>query len=328
MGWVLALVMVLSWCNGWSSGWSREALARELVDRIVAVVNEEVIALVDLNQKLKPYIGRIRQMDLAMDQERQMIFKVRQDVLDKMIDDRLTDQQIRQFNIMIEPQEIDEAIERFKEAKAITDEQLRQGLETEGMSFDQFQESMREQILRIKLVNQQIKSRIVITDNDVQAYYEAHPEEFGGGAQVHLRNLVLLPPEGDDSQALTRQEALIKTIFAELDGGRPFAEVAAQYSQSSLAASGGDLGQFNPEDLAPNIRQAVADLSPGQYSPVVPTDQGLQIFYIEDRMAAQAKPLEGVAAAIETKLYNEIVNTKFEAWLAELRAQAHIKIIQ
>lgn len=301
--------------------------ARELVDRIVAIVNDEVIALVDVNQELQPYIGRIRQMGLALDKERQMIFKVRQDVLDKMIDERITAQQIQQFNIKVEEQEIDSAIERFKESKSITDEQLRQGLEGEGMSFEAFRQNMREQILRIKLVNQQIKSRIVITDKDIQAYYEAHPEEFGGGAQVHLRNIILLPPETGDSDARDSQEQLLATILEELASGKPFTDVAIQYSQSSLAASGGDLGKYNPQDLAPQIREAVADLKPGQYSQVVVTDQGLQIFYIEDRTPAQAKPLGEVAAAIETNLYNEIVNTKFNTWLEELRAQSHIKII-
>jgi len=320
-GWMVSALLVNMLMLG------SEAAARELVDRIVAVVNNEIIALVDLNQKLKPYIGRIRQMGLATDQERQMIFKVRKDVLDKMIDERLTAQQIRLLNISVEPREIDAAIERFKESKAITEEQLRQGLEAEGMTYEEFRQSMQEQILRIKLVNRKIKSRIVITDNDVQAYYSAHPEEFGGDDQVHLRNIILLPPAADDPEAGERQQETMAAIVAEIDSGRPFPEVAAQYSQSSLAASGGDLGQFNPQDLAPEIREAVMKLNPGEHSRAVATDQGLQIFYVEDRMTADAKPLEEVAAAIETKLYNEIVNTKFNAWLEELRAQAHIKII-
>ena len=146
-----------------------------------------------------------------------MIFKVRKDVLDKMIDERLTAQQIRQLNISVEPQEIDAAIERFKESKSATEEQLRQGLEAEGMTYEEFRQSMREQILRVKLVNRKIKSRIVITDSDVQGYYDAHPEEFGGEDQIHLRNVILLPPPADDPEALELQKETMAAIIAELD---------------------------------------------------------------------------------------------------------------
>ncbi len=106
---------------------ANSALGAELIDRIVAVVNNDLIALEELNNQLKPYLEKISAMGYPPDKQRQMIFKVREDVLNHMIDQKLTDQEIARYNITASDKEVDNAIERVKKTNSLTDEVLPAG---------------------------------------------------------------------------------------------------------------------------------------------------------------------------------------------------------
>jgi parvulin-like peptidyl-prolyl isomerase len=97
----------------------------EVLDRIVAVVNEDIILLSELRERMAPFAQRIRKQGFDLDQERQMLFKVRGDMLDRLVDEKLTDQEIKRNGIQVEETEIDNTIERIKAANSFTDEDLR-----------------------------------------------------------------------------------------------------------------------------------------------------------------------------------------------------------
>ena len=139
-----------------------QAKCAEVVDRIVAVVNDDIIILSELNQTLKPFAGRLKELGYSPEKERKMLFKVRSDILNQLIDQKLADQEIKRFNITVSEKEIDNAIERIKEASSYTDEELREELTVQGLGMEEYRESIKEQILRAKLINWEIKSKIVI----------------------------------------------------------------------------------------------------------------------------------------------------------------------
>ncbi|MBW2443445.1 MAG: SurA N-terminal domain-containing protein, partial [Deltaproteobacteria bacterium] len=147
---------------------SADLLAQEpeLVDRIVAVVNNDIITLYDLNRAFAPYVKNIKALQYPPEKERQTLFKVRQDILNQLIDRILANQQIKRGQITVSQNEIDNTIERFKESRQLTDEQLRLGLESQGMSMEDYRKEIEEQILRAKLVNREVKAKIVITKED------------------------------------------------------------------------------------------------------------------------------------------------------------------
>ena len=100
------------------------------------------------------------------------------------------------------------------------------------------------------------------------------------------------------------------------------------YSESPLAADGGDLGEFEVDSLAAGIQEAITELGQGEFTQVLETEQGYQIFYIESVTPGESIPLLSASAEIEEKLFNEIVNEKYTGWLEDLRGKAHIKIMQ
>ncbi|MGD8723360.1 MAG: SurA N-terminal domain-containing protein, partial [Desulfobacterales bacterium] len=132
-----------------------------VVDRIVAVVNDEIITLYDLNTELKPYEENIKALGYDADKTRETLFKLRGDLLNKLIDRKLTDQQIKKNKISVSSKEIDQAIERIKEMRHYTDEEFRAGLAEQGLTMEEYREKLKQQLLRRNLVNREIRSKIV-----------------------------------------------------------------------------------------------------------------------------------------------------------------------
>jgi len=299
-----------------------------MIDRIVAQVNDDIITLYELNRKAAPYIRRVKAMARPLDEERRMIYELREKVLNQMVDEKLTEQEIQRYNIRVSEEAIDKTIEEMKKRTLMTDQQLRASLEKEGLSMEEYRERMKNQVLRVRLVNREVKSKIVITDEDIRAYYEKHREDYTGSGSVHLRQILLaFPPMASeaDKQALRKK---MDQIRQRAMAGTPFETLARENPASPGAADGGELGTFQINDLAPQILKALEGLQAGEVTEVLETGQGLQLFYVEARDTGEGKSLEEVSAEIEDILYGEIVNQKFLTWLNELRQRSHIKIIR
>ena len=293
----------------------------EIVDRIVAVVNDDIITLTELNSSLKPYAEKIRSLGYPQDKEQQLLFKVRKDILDHLIDQKIEDQEIKRSKVEVSQQQI-------KETNYLTDEQLRAALAKDGMTMEEYREKIKGQILRTRLVNLKVKSKIVITKEDIKAYYEKHIDEFGGKPKYHLRNIILKVPLFTDTKKKLEIKTKIDDILEELKSGDSFEALAVKYSESPAASDGGDLGEFEFDSLSPQVQKAIEKIKPGEFTPVLDTDLGYQIFFLENIVSAKGKTLEEVTPEIESKLYNETIDNKYRAWIGELRKQSVIKIVQ
>lgn len=301
--------------------------ASEVIDRIVAVVNEDIILLSELRERMAPYVQRIRQQEFDLDKERQMLFKVREETLNRLVDEKLTDQEIKRNDIQVDEATIDATIERIKTANYFTDEDLRRVLKQDQMTMEQYREKIREQVLRSRLVNYQVRSKIVITDAEIRAYYDSHPELYGGEVSYHLRNILMLVPEYSTDTEKAAIHEQMKQVRSQILSGEAFADMARKYSQAPAAADGGDIGEFEDKALSPQIRAALEGLDPGGTTEVLDTDQGFQLFHVEAINRTEGKPLASVKEEIHQKLFTEVVDKEFLSWLEDLRSGSHIKII-
>ena len=300
----------------------------EIVDRIVAVVNDDIITLFELNRSLKPYEDKIYALGYPEEKERKMLFKVREGVLSQLIDKKIEDQQIKRSNIKISEEQIDQTIERIKGQNLFTDEDLRHALAKDGLTMEAYRENIKEEILRTKLVNLEVKSKIVITEEDIAAYYEKHVDTYGGKQKYHLRNiLITIPTFVDESQKLEIRGKLDE-ILKELNAGESFETMARNYSDPSTAAEGGDLGLFELDSLSPQLQKAIKGMKPGEVTPVLDTDQGDQIFFLQEILKTSGNSLKEVSPEIQRILYEENADKKYQEWIEGLRKQSVIKIIQ
>ncbi len=299
----------------------------ETVDRIVAIVNDDIITLFELNRLLKPYEEGIKNGGYGLEKEHEMLFRIRNRLLNGLIDKVLTDQQAKRYDLAISEEEIDKNIERMKVEQFQTDETLRAELKKQGLTMKEYRDLMREQILRGKLVNYEVKSKIVITNEDVQAYYQAHIEQYRGSITYHLRNIILRTSAQDSPSEKEAVKLKMEMILSQIKDGKSFETLARTYSESAAAADGGDLGFFEINELSRQIKEAVKDLKTGELSSVVETPQGYQLFFAEERVEKPGKSLAEASPEIREKLYNEIVNKAFRSWLDGLRDQSVVKII-
>lgn len=307
-----------------ASGGSVRAQETGVVDRIVAVVNADIVTLYDLNRAFKPYEDNIKALKYPPEKERQTLFQVRSDVLNQLIDSQLADQQVKRYQISVSQKEIDTTIERLKQARSFTDEQLREGLAAQGMTMEEYRKEIESQILRTKLVNREVKSKIVITPEDIKAYYERHREKYAGDIKYYLWNIFTKASEYEKDTALKEMRA----VEAKLKAGTSFEALVKQLNESGSPAKGTDLGLYRRDELSAQLQKVVENMKAGEYSPVLDTNFGFQIIYVQKIEETSPKPLAELESDIKRILYNEYVDNRYQEWLEDLRARSYIKVIQ
>ena len=329
----IGLLLTVCFCGGviFSFGFSAfkaQAADTIVVDRIVAVVNEDLITLYDLNKMLQPYEENIKALGYTPERERETLFKLRSDLLNRLIESKLTDQVVKRYNIEVSEQEIDTALERIKDSRALTDEELRAGLAQQGLTLEEYRKNIKNQLLRNKLVNREIKSKIVITESEIQAYYDSHREKYAGEKKYHIWNIFIRFSEltGEYARSIAREK--METVIDQLKQGQRFESLANEDSNSPTEPKGADLGLYQLDELSPQLQKAVGDMKAGDFSPILETDMGYQIIYVQKIVETDDKSLEKVKSEIQEILYNEAADNKFQAWLEGIRKRAHIKIIK
>jgi len=295
----------------------------EIVDRIVAVVNSDIITLYDLNRAFRPYEANIKALRYPAEKERQTLFQVRSDILNQLIDSQLADQQIKHAQISVNQKEIDSTIERMKEARSFTDEQLREGLAAQGITMEEYRKEIESQVLRTKLVNREVKSKIVITEDDIETYYDSHQEKYTGDKKYYLWNLFIKASAIDKDRALQEMES----VALKLKQGSSFEDLVTELNESSSAVMGTDLGLYRREELSEELREVVTKLKSDEFSEILETNFGYQIIYVQKIQDTEAKLLAEVEVEIQQILYDESVDNKYQDWLEDLRARSHIRII-
>jgi peptidyl-prolyl cis-trans isomerase SurA len=298
-----------------------------VVDRIVAVVNDELISLYDLNQSLEPFARKVKDLGYSAEKEREMLFQVRTDLLRQLVDAKLVDQEIKKNKLTVAEGEIDRAIERIKAARHYTDEDMRAGLAEQGLTMEDYRKEIKEQLLRSKLVNLEVKSKIVITEKNIQEYYERHREKYAGERKYHLWNIFISADSAADGSNQETALNKMESILAKLKQGVPFESLAEDSNISSLGARGGDLGMYLPSELSEQLRDVVGKMKAGEFSSILNTGNGYQIVYVQKIIETEAKSMSEVATEIHDILYREMVDSRYQVWLDDLRERSHIKII-
>ncbi|MGD9236064.1 MAG: SurA N-terminal domain-containing protein [Desulfobacterales bacterium] len=323
----LSLLCLMTFTSGFVSS-SAQADSPVVVDRIAAVVNDEIITLYDLDKELKPYEENIKALGYDADKTRETLFKLRTDLLNKLIDRKLTDQQIKKNSINVSSKEIDEAIERMKETRSYTDEDLRAGLAQQGLTLEEYRENLKQQLLRRNLVNREIRSKIVVTNEEIEEYYNAHREKYAGNTKYHIWNIsIRLSQYADDTEKQMASEKM-EAVLAQLKQGRSFKSIVSENLNAPGTPQGADLGLYQLDELSAELQSVVKLMSTGEYSSILSFAGGYQIIYVDQIIATDPKAIAEAKNEIQDILYNEAINNRYNSWLTELRERSHIKIIK
>lgn len=239
------------------------------------------------------------------------------------------------MSISVSEADIDMAIDQILARNKATIEDFRKDLAAMHMTEHEFREDLRDQILQSKLSNYQIRSRLVITEEDIQEYYQKQytkeTQESGyyilqmGFTWEKQGNLVM-PGTVAKQDARKRAEEIRDRVL----DGESFKELAKSFSNLPSAKDGGDIGLIKKDEMAQYMRDTVLPIKPGEVSPIVETESGYQFFKLlsvrEGDMVILA-PYESVRVEIRDLLYQEEIREQYDKWVKELREKAYIKTL-
>ncbi len=286
-----------------------------IVDRIVAVVNDEVITLSELDEAAAPLYQRYLPGVENPVKKEELIKEIRQKVLRQMIDDLLVAQEVKRLGIKVSDEEIDHFIENLKRQNGLSDEKLAEMVRAQGLTMEEYRQRVAEQIKRIKLIQAQVRGRLVITEEEMKAYYQKH--YLPSAKTKYELAAIIVQGGGAEKKA---QEA-----YQKLRAGEDFSRVAEEYS--AVKGSGQGLGAFSLDELSPEVREVIKSLKPGEFSPPVKVGNTWQIYLLLGVRSEGAKPFAEVKPEIQQKLYQERVDQLFQNWLKELREKSYIRIL-
>lgn len=302
--------------------------AAAVADRIVAVVNGEVITLSELHRAFAPYAAHIEANYKGPDKE--AFLKQNQAAfLQRMIDQMLIEQEAKKPGAGIAAVKDEEVMAVVKDMLAknrLTMQAYLKKLAEEGNTLESSKQEIRGQMLRMRLLRREVQSRILVTDEEIGEYYDKHREDYEGREAVHIRQIFLPVPEGADSGARDRVRAEANQLRERILKGERFEVMAARYSRGPAAAEGGDIGFVERGVMMPEVEKTAFSLPVGEVSEVLETEAGFLLLVVVDKKGAGLKPLPVVRDEIKAKIEDEKVNKKYDEWMVELRKKSFIDI--
>lgn len=264
----------------------RSAAAPIEADRIVAIVNDEVITLNDLRARLDSALGQLKRQGTPLPPrdvlERQM--------LERLIVDRVQLQTARDTGLRIDDSQLDQALNRIASGNKMSLTQFRQALEKDGIRFAKFREEIREEMTVARLREREVDNRLVISDAEVDNFIAAQSSQTGGGEEVQVAHILLRAPESASPEQIQKLKAKADQVLERLRKGEDFSQVAAAYSDAPDALQGGMLAP-RPMDRLPGIfAEAVGKMKPGDVSPLLKSPNGFHIVKLVAKKGSLSLP--------------------------------------
>jgi peptidyl-prolyl cis-trans isomerase SurA len=251
----------------------------ELVDRIVAIANNEVITQFELNDRTAMALQQLRKQNTPLP-PRNVLEK---QVLERMINDRIQLQFARETGIRVDDIQLDKTLQRIAEDNRVTLDAFRAALEKDGVSFAKFREEIRNEIILARLREREVDNRIVVTDAEVDNFLSTRAAQAGGEDEYNLAHILVRVPEQATPEQIRERRARAEKALEELKGNGNFAQVAASYSEAPDALAGGALGWRTASRLPAIFLDALASLRPGDTSPILRSANGFHIIKLLDK---------------------------------------------
>jgi peptidyl-prolyl cis-trans isomerase SurA len=317
--------------------------AAQVVEEIVARVNNQIITLSEFQRSKDQLKDDAKQQDAA---NADKLFTDREkDVLRDLIDLQLLLEKGKDLGITGDTELIKRLDQMRKEMKLETMEDLEKAAASQGISYEDFKQNMRNQIVREKVIGEEVGSHLSITTDEQQKFYEEHKSELEQPESIRLSEILVAPEKpaekpattGDATQddaakqaaeaaSLAAAEAKANDLLKQIQGGAKFDDIAKKYSSGPSAAQGGDLGVFKRGTLAKELEDRTFAMKAGEITDVIRTKQGYVILKVVDHQMAGIPPLKDITPKIQDALYYEKLQPALRAYLTKLREDAYIDI--
>lgn len=302
------------------------AAASKVVDRVAAVVNDEVILLSEVDQICKGALDEVPNT-LPLDEAVKRKREIRNTALDTLIDELLIKQQVREHKVSVEAEEVQKQIGQLMKDNNLSEKQFEEALKMEGKSIEDLKKDIHRQMERSRLIdlqmrtNPELRSQIQVREKEIEDYYQLH---YSTMEKVRASHILFILPPGSGPEQEREVRARAQKVLDQLRQGAPFDLMAKQHSDDPSSALGGDLGWFRRGDMVESFEKVAFGLKKGQLSDLVKTKFGIHIILLTDRSSEGPPNMAGVRDEIRSRLHREKFQRAMQGWLDDLRRRSFI----
>lgn len=281
-----------------------------VVDRVVAVVNNEIITLSDLQRE-----ETLKKVDAKQDERL---------LLEDMIDRKLQMAAAKSAGMDVTDKELADAVTDIMKRNSLDSKQFEAALAKEGLTLEQYKTELREQMTLSRMFNKYVRSGVAVDEAEVRAYYERNIKSYSLPEEIRVRQIFFRVPENSTPTETAMIKEKATAASARAKKGESFVALVKELSEGEAAALGGDLGFLQRGQAIPEIEEAARTLKPGEIAGPLQCAGGFHIIKLEE-IRTPIKPFETVKDEITKMLYELKVENTYRTWLQTLRSDSNIE---
>jgi len=292
----------------------------EVVSRIAAVVNKDIITTLQLDQKLREKLEQLDKQPSPV-----QLGALRQEMLSRMIEETLVQQRIKELKLRVSEEEIDTAILDVQKKNKLTREELEDAVALQGLDFDAYRNNLKQQILRYKLIGEEVRSQVDVPEREVREYYDAHAADYRLPPEVQLSAITFPVSEKASEQEISRIKDIAGEALERLRKGEDFNQVAESYN-GTYGATAIEMGSIEYSELTPAFVKAIEGLEPGQYTEPVQGSKMINLLRVDARLPGGLRDFDVVKYDIYQMILDQKTDVRIKEWTKALKANAFIDI--
>ncbi len=310
-----------------------------VVEEIIARINNNIITHADLRRARDQMLTDLHQQEpnatLADQKDRE------KDLLRDLIDQQLLLQKGEELGISADTEVVKRLDELRKQMHAESMEALEKAAQAQGVSFEEFKQNLKNSIITQRVIGQEVGGHISVSQQEIQKEYDTHKAEMERPEQVRLSEILIstqtapavrtekgkeVLPAAPSPDVVVQAQAKADQVYALLQKGGKFEDLAKQYSDGPTSAAGGDLEYFKRGTMSKDLEQQVFELKVGEYTKPIRTNQGFVILKVTEHQVAGIPPLKDVETRVQENIYIQKMQPALRDYLTKLRENAYIDI--
>lgn len=311
----------------------------EIIEQVLVKVNGDIITKTQLETRqievLRQRMGsQIDPKALQNDAElRKVLLEITPGILVDVIDELIVVQLGREKGYRLNDEQFQAWLQNLRKEQNLEDDQKFQAaLRQEGMTIDDLRRNVERQFLITRVQQDEVGSKLSITEEEARQYYQQHRNEFVEPATVTLREILIEAPattqggeEGVNVGAMDEAEKEANAVRARVLAGEDFAKVASEVSDAPSKANGGLIGPFNLNDVSDSLRKTIEGMKPGDITQPIRTARGFQILKLETKTESRVQPFEAVRDLVADRVYGARQQSEMKKFLVRARSRALIE---
>jgi len=318
------IIAVLALSAGLLGPAAAVARGQEVVEEIVALVNDDIITLTEFREMFALRVNDLRAQQLSAEDYEKAYAEVKKGLLDFMITDLLLLQKAKELGLNVQEQIKGMTQKIMQDNNMASEADLRRAVEQQGLPYEVWLKQYEEGMMRSGVIYTEVERSIVLDDAEIVQYYKKNPAEFTSPTEYKLNAIYLAADAHPGAEA----DPLKAAIDAKLKGGAAFADTAAELSDPPMKEAKGELGTFKAGELDRALESAVEKLKSGETSAWVNTKNGWYLLQLAELKPSALRPFEEARSQVEDKLYNQKRMVKSQEYVKTLRERSYVKILR